>query len=506
MEENRESIQAVIINVDENQSYSPLNSLRSELDRPPLLFKDRCIYRVPKRLRDGNDKAYTPQVVSIGPFHHGNQNVKPMEDHKKRYLRNYLLRTGKELEYYVNIIKEKEYELRSCYAETIPFSSDEFVKIVLLDAVFIIEILLVFKYRTGIDLVHDHIFNRPWMVYDIRSDLLLLENQLPFFIFEHLFNPVPNDLCHDEPISTAKLAHSFFEDMPLVSINREGHSNSHSSQHFVDLFRMCVLPLEQSSKMETTSNLPSAPNPHDGPEDMTCLNRILGLYILSISNDGPEPNTYRTVHFVDLFRKFFAFLVKQKPEMGNTPNLPSAKKLHQAGVKFKAKAGENLLDIQFTFSQGILEIPILQVDDSTETLLRNLVAFEQCHYNYHPYICMITHYVVLLDYLVNTAEDVDLLVKYGIINNLLGDNSQVATMINKLGDGVFYENNENYHFAEILGKLHKYCETPWHKWNANLRQNYFHSPWAGLSVVAAVFLIILTFIQTVCSVISVIKD
>ncbi|CAL2234785.1 unnamed protein product [Prunus armeniaca] len=30
----------------------------------------RCIYRVPKRLRQGNDdEAYTPQVVSIGPLH-----------------------------------------------------------------------------------------------------------------------------------------------------------------------------------------------------------------------------------------------------------------------------------------------------------------------------------------------------------------------------------------------------------------------------------------------------
>ncbi|KAM6550577.1 hypothetical protein CsatB_000385 [Cannabis sativa] len=464
----------------EYNSYSPLNSLRLELERPPLLFKDRCIYRVPKRLRDVNDNAYTPKVVSIGPFHHANQNLKPMEDHKKRYLRHYLQHTHQHMNYYVKIIKGKENELRSCYAETIPFSSDEFVMIILLDAIFIIEILLV-KYGTGINVDHDHIFHRPWRLIDIIPDLLLLENQLPFFIFEDLFNPVQSYLCPDEPISIAKLAHSFFKSTTVSNREgSEGHSDSHRTQHFLDLFRISILPPEQNFGTETTSNLQSPTNRRDQHEiEMTFLRNH------PQSSDVSERNSH----------------IKSK--MKNTPNLPSATKLHQAGVKFKVmRTSKNLLDIQFTFSQGILEIPILKVDDFTETLLRNLVAFEQCHYTYRRYICQ---YILFLDKIVNTVEDVDLLVKYGIINNLLGDNIQVATMINKLGDGVIHWNDEDNHFAVISHELRMYYGTRWHKWNANLRQNYFHSPWAIISLIAAVLLIILTLIQAVCSVISVVK-
>jgi len=35
-------------------------------------FSNNCsIFRVPKRLRELNEKAYTPHVISIGPLHHG---------------------------------------------------------------------------------------------------------------------------------------------------------------------------------------------------------------------------------------------------------------------------------------------------------------------------------------------------------------------------------------------------------------------------------------------------
>ncbi|CAL8121106.1 unnamed protein product [Prunus armeniaca] len=57
-----------------------------------------CIYRVPSKLRKVNEAAYTPQLLSIGPFHHGKPELKDMETHKKIYYENFLARWTIELD------------------------------------------------------------------------------------------------------------------------------------------------------------------------------------------------------------------------------------------------------------------------------------------------------------------------------------------------------------------------------------------------------------------------
>jgi hypothetical protein len=34
------------------------------------VWSECCIYKVPDKLRKVNEEAYTPKLVSIGPFHH----------------------------------------------------------------------------------------------------------------------------------------------------------------------------------------------------------------------------------------------------------------------------------------------------------------------------------------------------------------------------------------------------------------------------------------------------
>ncbi|KAH7533299.1 hypothetical protein FEM48_Zijuj04G0116000 [Ziziphus jujuba var. spinosa] len=92
--------------------------------------------------------------------------------------------------YYVDLIKEKEAELRSAYAESINLGSDEFVSMILVDTAFTIEVLLRLwssEFRND----HDRIFNKPYMINDIFPDMVLLENQLPLFIIKDLYQKVP---------------------------------------------------------------------------------------------------------------------------------------------------------------------------------------------------------------------------------------------------------------------------------------------------------------------------
>nr|TKR71095.1 UPF0481 protein [Populus alba] len=113
---------------------------------------EQCIYRVPAALRDLNEAAFTPRVISIGPIHHNNAKLKAMEVQKLRYLKEFFdLRVKKERRVFLtellSTILEKEVDIRRRYvADTSEFISelngDQFAKMVLLDAVFIFELFL----------------------------------------------------------------------------------------------------------------------------------------------------------------------------------------------------------------------------------------------------------------------------------------------------------------------------------------------------------------------------
>ncbi|KAL5559310.1 hypothetical protein UlMin_035521 [Ulmus minor] len=369
----------------ENPPPTIENWLRSDLEKLPPLSSVCYIYRVSERLRLGNDKAYKPQVVSIGPIHHGKEDLKPMEEHKVRYLRDFFQRTNQSLGYYVKMIWKKEEKFRSCYAEPIGFEKDEFVKIVL--------------------------------------RIIFL-----FFILEELLDKV--SAADGKKFSIIDLSYKFFKEL----INFEGTED--------DVSRI------------SSSNV---------------------------------------AHFVDFLRSLYVPSSRRGGEI-KTLTIPSMIELHRAGVRFKVRLCKNLFDLQFF--NGVLEIPKLTISDETELTIRNLLAFEQCHRteNY------LNDYVVMMNRLVNSPKDVDFLVKYWIVENILRHNVEGSTRINKLADGVTIEYN-NCYFAKMSDELNVYCRTSWHKWKANLKQNYFNTPWAIVSVIAAIFLIILTIIQVVCSVI-----
>jgi hypothetical protein len=138
---------------------------------PPAEWPECCIYRVPKRLRKVKKESYTPKLVSIGPFHHRTNELKDtsMKMHKLRYLKAFSDRTRKSQEDLRKIIKENEVKIRHCYSEDCKLNSKDFVKMILLDAIFIIELFL----RINAKDENDYIVKKPWLENGIRCDLVL---------------------------------------------------------------------------------------------------------------------------------------------------------------------------------------------------------------------------------------------------------------------------------------------------------------------------------------------
>jgi hypothetical protein len=168
--------------------------------------------------------------------------------------------------------------------------------------------------------------------------------------------------------------------------------------------------------------------------------------------------------------------------------MPSATSLEEAGIKFRrGTASKSILDIKF--NDGVLEIPPLLIQETTETVFRNLISFEQFYLNCEA---RFTSYAILVDSLINSAKDADILSKNVIIDNWLSPEDAVQ-FFSKL-----YHNTcvkDEYYSQSLTRDVSRYCQRRWPRWRAALVRNYFNTPWAILSTLAVVILLILSFLQ-----------
>ncbi|CAO2183651.1 unnamed protein product [Urochloa humidicola] len=144
------------------------------------------IFRVPAYVRDANRTAYEPRMVSIGPYYHGAAALRAMEDHKWRYLHDLLSRNrAVSSSVLIEEMRILEPRARACYSERPLLGSDDFVRMLLLDGCFILEFFFKWHNREP-----DELCDVGWGLTLVRSDLLLLENQVPFFVVEKLYDVV----------------------------------------------------------------------------------------------------------------------------------------------------------------------------------------------------------------------------------------------------------------------------------------------------------------------------
>ncbi|KAI6679901.1 hypothetical protein NL676_033782 [Syzygium grande] len=278
---------------------------------------DCSIYRVPKSIRDGYEKAFSPRFVSLGPFHH---HIKDLlaSGHKESYFDDFVRESKLSAQHLFEFVKGREEAIRECYAETIELKGNDFARCVLVDAVFVIEILL--KNRDcSLVSENDRIFKKPWLINDMKYDILKMENQIPFTILEDLLALHQSTKESDvERLSLGVLTHEFFK-LQLGGITEIADDiakvSSMKSRNFVDALRNYNLP----------SVAPSWPK-----KDLKSL------------------------------------------------ATPSVMELSQAGAKFHVGSGKSIFDIRF--SNGTLEIPKLTIYYGADVLFRNLIGFEKCNF------------------------------------------------------------------------------------------------------------------------------
>ncbi|KAK1563734.1 hypothetical protein Q3G72_031885 [Acer saccharum] len=239
-----------------------LASMHMKVSEPPRLLSSAagksscCIFRVPQSFVDINGKSYQPQIVSIGPYHHNKPNLRMIEEHKWRYLGSLLNRMKNiniGLEDFLKALEPLELKARECYAESIHLDTDEFLELMVLDGLFVIELFRKLANLVRIE-SNDPIFTMAWILPFFYRDLLRFENQIPYFILECLFDMSKIPEKQTSP-TLSTLALEFFNyslQRPDEEIAK--HSNL-TGRHLLDLVRTSLIPSDQ--KQPTTNNKPA---------------------------------------------------------------------------------------------------------------------------------------------------------------------------------------------------------------------------------------------------------
>lgn len=179
------------VSIEITSEFEPLvSSMKNTME---TVVSGRCIGRVNEAIRKENEKTYIPDKISIGPLHHGKEALKATEDQKWRYLYALLNRKPsleKTLHNCVQALKELEHRARLCYDENISLSSDAFIQMMLVDGGFIIELFLKNVIK-GLKRRNDPIFSTPGLLFDLRCNMILIENQIPFFVLQSLYQIIP---------------------------------------------------------------------------------------------------------------------------------------------------------------------------------------------------------------------------------------------------------------------------------------------------------------------------
>lgn len=204
------------------------------------------IRRVPEQLRRENSRHYFPQLVSIGPYHRGK--LTAMDDHKWRYLFTLLNRNpdiGLTLDKCVKSLRELEHRARRSYEGDINLSSNEFIEMMLVDGCFILELFIKCSSRS-LRRRNDPLFCSPGKLYDLRCDLVLLENQIPLFVLQRLFQivPIPKQCTH----SLYDLAFRFFRSMIPGEKEYLREKLNEEAHHLLDLIHNCLIPANYVKK------------------------------------------------------------------------------------------------------------------------------------------------------------------------------------------------------------------------------------------------------------------
>ncbi|KAF8663623.1 hypothetical protein HU200_055345 [Digitaria exilis] len=442
--------------------------LRDLISRTPMLWylgeRSGTIFR-PCARRERVEALHAVRAVAIGPFHRGDPGLPFPEDAKLPFMRYLQDQCGLDAGGYVAALFLERDRLRDEFAaadETLD-DEDRFLEMLLLDSCFVLVVsMMLSKAGTGDDadsVARAASISRDYFILhmavaqhadDIKLDMLVLENQVPFAAVKLLAASCPGlKLRH----SVEELVLGCFDDICPKRARRAGEAGG-DFHHVLHLFHWSRVPKDKYCVLST-------------------------------------PRT----------------LLKIKKESERL--FPCSMELRRSAVWFR-QASSVCGDLDMWFwchpasPVAVMSVPCFHVHEYSAAVLHNLVAFEK-HF-YWAYGACVTAHVARMEGLVRCSQDAAMLRKRGVLGSTRRTDSELVALFRELGEETVGARLPD-EYGEMLDAVARHRGRRVSGWCGGFVLHFFPSPWVAVSLAAAVALIFVpSMLQTVYTMLSYIKQ
>ncbi|XP_057815013.2 UPF0481 protein At3g47200-like [Cryptomeria japonica] len=453
---------------------------------PQAVPADRGSVRLSKALMNAKTEAYAPRMVSLGPYHHFSVKDEPVGPFHQRLthlsqMEVYKLRsTRKAARNDPELIKKlfarvSQSDMIAEFRQFYDWKIEEddvqnFAWMMMIDALFLSYFL-----KSGFEInrqestvtVHSGASSDVILPAkaSLRCDIVKLENQIPLSLLKKL----------DEIVHETSTLDSIF----------------HSQMRHLSSFQISDIEKLHFNEKHL----------------LGCIHKYVSSFLQVSGGEQESPPTwFQRVSNVmgNLIALVFSCCYRHPAKCGQRDFLDkySAKELRKAGIKFKSFKEKG--KIRFCKNSDTLYLPQITISDTyTEVLLRNLLALE---FNEGAQEKLVTNYVELMDCLIDTPEDVDLLRENHVIDrqSMMITDEYVAKMWDGMSKPFFLAG-----FLELPGGLKaqirevlikNYYKSKIKTQLSELYSEYLSSPWKVMALLVGIIVLVLTVLQTFCSV------
>ncbi|TKY58114.1 putative UPF0481 protein [Spatholobus suberectus] len=423
------------------------------------------IFNVPKSLLCSKKEAYTPQVIALGPYHHRRVELLDMERHKldaAKKVRN-KLKPIRFIDFVTHTVAQNDAHIRSFYSRYLNFDQETLAWMLAIDASFLVVYLKTYpsdrrrqrsvslSRRNSLKIGHlMECSRRNTWHHAVLRDIIMLENQVPLFLIRELHilcYPEDNkddalvsmliNFCKDlapikhideqrfkeECFTRAHLLellyHTLVAHLPVdINIVDQGQEKENKEQNDGDVGRfksafnsiLCFIgflicaPIQFFSKIfkcKLALQLINVPWKVISSVLKIRAKSAISNIVLSAGDVMEEANT-AVAQAQAQHEESEGLLVEEIA-------IPSVEEFTKIGVTFRPTRG-GLSSVKFDAPSATFHLPVIHLNDNSEVVLRNMVAYEAC---VAPEGMVFTRYTELMNGIIDTEEDVRILRESG---------------------------------------------------------------------------------------------